>query len=324
MGDVFVLHVFEAVTGARDALFEVTYIAVDAFDPGGDLAELAVFHFLDGRNFLVLLEANFFDTLLVRQEAFGRCALDLFGLLQEFGDSVRHNDELFGDFVDHFVDLRAKVIDAEQAALLFADEQFAVGNELLVLGGLAAELLFFDLDFFEDFTQFCAPGVFSGLEGIEAREHVAVALVGFTYEGKERAYLLFALVEAIDETCDGDAVCFAGFGEFLDLGLHVTNWAYAFVDFDQGAGEFFAQAGDFAPKAFDCLIEFLGIAGKLIVELGDFAFGFADVLDRELVLLGLITEHAAELVDLVLQMGHLRLAGVAAPFFGEFLADVWI
>jgi hypothetical protein len=48
------------------------------------------------------------------------------------------------------------------------------------------------------------------------------------------------------------------------------------------------------------------------------------MLDRELVLLGLITEHAAELVDLVLQMGHLRLAGVAAPFFGEFLADVGI
>jgi hypothetical protein len=216
--------------------------------------------------------------------------------------------------------LGAKVIDAEQAALLFADEQFAVRDELLIFGGLTAELLFFDLDFFEDFTQFRASRVFGGLEGIEAREHIAVALVGFTYEGKERADFLLALVEAIDEASDGDAVGFAGLGEFLDLGLHITNRAYAFVDFDQGAGEFFAQAGDFAPKAFDCLIEFLGIAGKLIVELGDFAFGFADMLDRELVLLGLM----AELIDLVLQMGHLRLAGVAAPFFGEFLADVGI
>ena len=105
MGDVLVLHVFEAVAGACEALFEVSNIAVDAFDPGRDLAELTVFHFLDRGDFLVLLEANFFDALLILQKEFGRGTFDLLGLLQEFRDTIGHNDELFWDFVDHFVDL---------------------------------------------------------------------------------------------------------------------------------------------------------------------------------------------------------------------------
>ena len=105
MRDMLLLHVFEAIAGSGDALFKVAHITIDPFDPGGDLAELAVFHLLDGSDFFVLLEANFFDALLVREEAFGRGTLDLLRFLEQFGYAIGDNDELFGDFVDDFIDL---------------------------------------------------------------------------------------------------------------------------------------------------------------------------------------------------------------------------
>ena len=138
-----------------------------------------------------MLQANFFDALLIGQIVLRGDAFDLFGFLTDSGDFGIEVFDLFGDFGRHFVDLATEVIEAHEPALLFAENVFAVGDQLLVFDGLAAELLFFDLDFFEDFAQFGPAGVFGRLECFEAGDHTAVALVSFPHQGKKRGVFLF-------------------------------------------------------------------------------------------------------------------------------------
>ena len=97
--------------------------------------------------------------------------------------------------------------------------------------------------------------------------------------------------------------------------MHVADGLDAIFDFNQRAGEFFAQATNVTAKAFDGLAEFLALPRKLGLHVGIGLVVFADLLNSQLVFLALVAQQAAQFVDLALQMTHLRLGTRAIALF---------